>query len=234
MLNQTRILLVPIDIFLYSTVRMRSGQVGLWAAGLICVLALCGKGVGQSGQITNQDVGGGSPGAVAQAPLTSPGADGKIKPAPSSSAGRYVAEPTVIERNDREISFAADGTGSEHQTLVIRVQTEAAVKSLSVVPFTYASLSQHVDIEYLRVRHPDGSVVDTPIADALEMPTEIMRQAPFYSDLKQKQIPVRGLRAGDRLEWSVRLVRTVAEAPGRFWGISAFTGKEAVALAETF
>ena len=225
---------MPIDFFLYSTVRMRSGQVGLWAAGLLCVLALCGKGVGQSGQITNQDVGGALPGAVAQAPLTSPGADGKIKPAPSSSAGRYVAEPTVIERNDREISFAADGTGSEHQTLVIRVQTEAAVKSLSVVSFTYASLSQHVDIEYLRVRHPDGSVIDTPIADALEMPTEFMRQAPFYSDLKQKQLPVRGLRAGDRLEWSVRLVRTVAEAPRRFWGISAFTGKEAVALDETF
>lgn len=73
---------------------------------------------------------------------------------------------------------------------------------------------------------------DTPIADALEMPTEIMRQAPFYSDLKQKQVPVRGLRAGDRLEWRVRLVRTAAEAPGRFWGVSAFTGKEAVAVAE--
>jgi len=107
---------------------------------------------------------------------------------------RYVAESTVIERNDREISFAPDGTGSEHQTIVVRVQTEAAVKNLSVVSFTYASASQRVDIEYIRVR----------------------------------------LRAGDRLEWSARLVHTAAEAPGRFWGIYAFTGREAVALAETF
>jgi hypothetical protein len=152
----------------------------------------------------------------------------------TTSASDYAGEPTVIERNDREISFAADGTGSEHQTIVIRVQTEAAVKNLSVVVFLYASASQHVDLEYLRVRHPDGSTVDTPVADALDMPTEVMRQAPFYSDMKQKQLPVRGLRAGDRLEWSVRLIRTAAEAPGRFWGGSAFTGKEGVALAETF
>jgi hypothetical protein len=147
---------------------------------------------------------------------------------------RYAAEPAVIESNDREITIASDGTGSEHQTIVVRVQTEAAVKNLSVVSFPFASTSQHVDIDYMRVRHPDGSVVETPVADALEMPTEVMRQAPFYSDLKQKQIPVRGLRPGDRLEWSVRLVRTKADAPGRFWGISAFTGKERVALAETF
>ncbi len=164
-------------------------------------------------------------------------ADGLTDSVSAKSSGavdRYAAEPTVIERNDREVSVAADGNGSEQQTIVIRVQTEAAVKELGVVSFTFASASQHVDIDYVRVRHPDGSIVDTPVSDALEMPTEIMRQAPFYSDLKQKQIPVRGLRPGDRLEWSIRLVRSKAEAPGRFWGISAFTGKERVALAESF
>jgi Flp pilus assembly protein TadD len=161
-------------------------------------------------------------------------ASADLKPAQSPVTDRYATEPAVIERNDREITFAADGTGVERQTLVVRVQTDAAVKSLGVVSFNYASASQHVDIEYLRVRHPDGSVVETPVADALEMPTEIMRQAPFYSDLEEKQIPVRGLRAGDKLEWSVRLVRTKAEAPDRFWGISSFTGKERVALAERF
>lgn len=212
---------------------MRLIRAGLWTAGIACGIAVCRQGVGQLAQVTNQRVSGSSY-AVAQTSLDSASSGAQSKPASASSADRYVAEPTVIERNDREITFAVDGTGSEHQTLVVRVQTEAAVKSLSVVSFAYASFSQNVQIDYVRVRHADGSVVDTPTADALEMPTEIMRQAPFYSDLKQKQIPVRGLRAGDRLEWSVRLIRTVAEAPGRFWGNAAFTGKEAVALAETF
>jgi tetratricopeptide (TPR) repeat protein len=163
------------------------------------------------------------------------------KPAPgtlpktvANPAGKYADEPALIERNDREVVYAADGTGSEHQVIVVRVQTEAAVKQLSVVGFNFASASQHVDIDYVRVRHPDGTVVETTVADALEMPTEVMRQAPFYSDLKQKQVPVRGLRAGDRLEWSVHLIHTRAEAPNRFWGITDFTGPERVALAESF
>lgn len=147
---------------------------------------------------------------------------------------RYASEPAVIERNDRETAFAADGTGFERQTFVIRVQTEAAVKDLSVISFIFASASQHIDLDYVRVRHPDGSVVESSIADALEMPTEVMRQAPFYSDLKVKQVPVRGLRPGDKLEWSVRNVRTKAEAPGQFWGGESFTGKERVALSESF
>ena len=147
---------------------------------------------------------------------------------------RYTGEPTVIERNDRESIVAANGTGSEHQAIVVRVQTEAAVKDLSVLSFSFAGESQHVDLDYVRVRHPDGSVVETPVSEALEMPSEVMRQAPFYSDMKLKQIPVRGLRPGDRLEWSVRLIRTKPEAPGRFWGVSAFTGKEHVAISETF
>src|SRR6266851_1393411 len=116
MLNQTRNLLVPVFFFLYSTIRMRLRRVGLWAAGITCAVAVCSKGVGQSGQVTNQRVSG-LPHALAQIPLTSANTDAGTKPAPPSSAGRYVAEPTVIERNDREISFAADGTGSEHQTI---------------------------------------------------------------------------------------------------------------------
>jgi hypothetical protein len=165
---------------------------------------------------------------LAQASPTQPSA------ASANATTDYAGEPTVIERNDREITYATDGTGSEHQTVVTRVQTDAAAKNLSVVSFPYASASQRIDIEYLRVRHPDGSTVTTPITDALDMPTEVMRQAPFYSDLKQKQIPIRGLRSGDRLEWSVRLIYISAEAPGHFWGSSAFTGKEAVALSESF
>lgn len=202
----------------FKLVPMNFRAVGLWVLCVACATVVSSSGLGQTDAAQNQKAGAQ---AKAAAPATPAGAD------------RYAAEPTVIERNDREIFVAADGTGFEHQTVVIRVQTEAAVKTLSVISFSFASASQHVEIESMRVHHPDGSVVETPVADALEMPTEIMRQAPFYSDLKEEQIPVRGLRAGDRLEWSVRTVRTKAEAPGRFWGVSDFTGKDRVALSES-
>src|SRR5260370_947584 len=108
---------------------MRIGLVGLWAAGMTCAVVVCSQCVGQSGQVPNQPVSG-IPHAAAQLPLTPTSGKAMAKAATSSNADRYAAEPTVIERNDREVSFAADGTGFEHQTLVVRVQTDASVKNL--------------------------------------------------------------------------------------------------------
>lgn len=206
----------------FTEFRQRSARTLCFLCAYVSLTAL-------PNSVAAQQSSGGSQPSNQTIPITT--TDSKTAPA---STDRYATEPAVIERNDRESVFAADGTGFETQSIVIRVQTDAAVKNLGVVSFSYASASQRIDIEYLRVRHPDGTVVETPIAEALDMPSEIMRQAPFYSDLKEKQLPVRGLRAGDKLEWSIRLVRTKAEAPGRFWGISNFTGKERVALAESF
>ncbi len=151
----------------------------------------------------------------------------------SAKPDPYAAEPLVIERSEREIVVAADGTGTEQQLLVVRVQSDATAKTLGVISLPYASGSQRLVFDSVRVRHPDGTVTETPVADALDLPTEVMRQAPFYSDLKEKQLPVRNLRMGDRLEWRATLTSTKAEAPGRFWGVAGFTGKDRVALAES-
>ena len=145
----------------------------------------------------------------------------------------YAAEPLVLVRYDREIVVAVDGTGTDRQSMAVRVQSDATAKALGVVSLPYASASQRIEIAYVRVRHSDGTLTETPVADALDVPTEVMRQAPFYSDLKEKQLPVRSLRTGDTLEWSATLVSAKAEAPGRFWGVAGFTGKDRVALAET-
>jgi tetratricopeptide (TPR) repeat protein/transglutaminase-like putative cysteine protease len=134
----------------------------------------------------------------------------------------YSGEASVFESATRVYTYAADGTGSRQLTGVIRVQTEAAVKDLSVLDFAFASGSEHVEIDYVRVRRADGSVQATPATDAQEQPAPVTREAPFYSDLKQEQIPIRSLRVGDHLEYSIRFVRTRAEAPGHFWGDETF------------
>ena len=74
----------------------------------------------------------------------------------------YSGEPSLFERLDRVYTYAADGTGSRTITGVIRVQTDAAVKQLSVINFPFASASEHVALDYLRVVHPDGSITATP------------------------------------------------------------------------
>ncbi len=141
---------------------------------------------------------------------------------PNQMAASYADEPYVVERLDHVYTMAADGTGTTRMTLVARIQSDATVRQLGVVNIPFAGASEHVEIGYVRVRRPDGTVTATPVDEAIEMPSPVTTAAPFYSDLKQMQIPVRNLRVGDRLEWEATLVRTKAEAPGQFWASESF------------
>lgn len=145
--------------------------------------------------------------AVAAAQATAPAA----KP-------DYSREAAIFEQIHQIYRYNADGTGTKEVSAVLHIQDEAAVKNWSVLTFAFASSHEHVEIDYIHVRHADGVTVETPAADAQEMPTAITREAPFYSDLKEKQVPIRSLRAGDHLEYKIRIVGTRAEAPGHFWG----------------
>lgn len=98
--------------------------------------------------------------------------------------------------------------------------------------FSFASASERVEIEYLRVRDAKGAVTETPANSAVEMPAPVTQAAPFYSDLKQLQIPVRNLQVGDRLEYRVKYVRFKAEAEGEFWGTESLVS-DAVTLEQS-
>jgi hypothetical protein len=148
---------------------------------------------------------------------------GALLPAMSQSSPSFPMEPVVIRHSDTVIEMKADGTGEQTETMVVSVQSEAAAKQFSVVSTFYAKQSQHVEFVYVRVRHPDGSTLETPSGDVQEQMAPVTQQAPFYSDLMTKQMPVKGLRVGDTLEWQTRNVRTVAEAPNQFWGAESFS-----------
>jgi tetratricopeptide (TPR) repeat protein/transglutaminase-like putative cysteine protease len=155
----------------------------------------------------------------AQAPPASVPA-ARLAPLPSPTD--YPGESYVFNHLYRIYTFAADGTGSREFEGTVEIRNQAGVKAFSVLPFEFASNSEHIEIDYVRVRHADGSVVTTPPADAQDLPAEVTRQAPFYSDIKQEQIPVRSLQPGDLLEYKLRIVRTKPEAPGHFWGNDSF------------
>jgi tetratricopeptide (TPR) repeat protein len=144
----------------------------------------------------------------------------------------WSAEPLVVVQSDTTYQMAADGTETVVRTAVARVQSESALKELGVLSLRFASKSQHVEWVYARVRHQDGSVTETRVNGALEVNEAVTREAPFYSDLKDSQLPLKDLRVGDQLEWQAKVVRTVAEAPGAFWGAKSFA-KDVVVLEET-
>ena len=67
------------------------------------------------------------------------------------------------------------------------------------------------------VRKPDGSVVKTPDYNVQDMPGDVTRSAPLYSDIHEKHIAVKGLAVGDVLEYLVRYRIVKPEIPGQFW-----------------
>src|SRR5277367_236157 len=123
----------------------------------------------------------------------------QASPVPANTAtASYSDEAVVVERSDVIYRYAADGTGSKLETSVLRIQSNAALQSLAVVNFPYASANQRLEIVYARVRKPDGTVVETPVADAQDQPAQVTMVAPMYSDLHVKQLPVRSLAVGDK------------------------------------
>ena len=129
--------------------------------------------------------------------------------------------------------MAADGTGSKVTTAVLRVQSEASVKQLGVLSIPYSAGTQHLEIVYARIRRPDGTVVETPPSQVIDMPAPVTQEAPFYSDLKQMQLPIRNLRVGDTLEWQSKVAdEQTRGSPDQFWGQENFT-EDGVVLSQT-
>ena len=160
-------------------------------------------------------------------PLASVSPAGQTTPEKPKVAATVAAEPAkpdyskegaIFEKVATSFDFNADGTGSRTVEVVARAQSASAVQAFGVLTFPYASGNERVTVDYMRVRKPDGSVVETPASDAEDMPTDVTRAAPFYSDLKEIQIPVKSLSPGDEIQYRIRFDIFKPEADGQFWG----------------
>lgn len=126
-------------------------------------------------------------------------------------------EGMVLEKAYTRIRMEADGTGSRETISRVRVLADSGVKQMAVLTFTYTASNQQVEIGYVRVIKPDGTMVVTPDYNVQDMPADVTRQAPMYSDIHQKHVAVKGLSVGDTLESKVTLRTLKPEVPGQFW-----------------
>jgi tetratricopeptide (TPR) repeat protein len=134
-----------------------------------------------------------------------------------SAKDDYSQEAAVIEEMSTKIAFDNDGNLTREQTSRVRVQTGAGVQQWGLLSVSYQSATQTADIDYVRVRKPDGSTVTTPPDNIQDLDSEITRTAPFYSDLREKHVAVKGLGPGDILEYQVHWHGTRPLVPGQFW-----------------
>lgn len=149
--------------------------------------------------------------------------------APTETKKDYSKEPYVIEHSRIAYRFENDGTGRREISLRVRVQSEAGVKGLGQLRFGYNSASEKLEIPYVRVIKPDGSVI-TAGADAVQELNEPIQRT-VYTDFHEKHVIVPGLRPGDVLECQTIATIHTPMAPGQFWVQHDFQ-KKAIVLDE--
>jgi hypothetical protein len=140
----------------------------------------------------------------------------------------YSKEAFIVTSTQTHVRFSADGTSQRTQTTSVKMLSQAGVQAWGVLGAPYASDNEHIDVHYVRVQKTDGSTVATPPANVLDLPSNVTREAPMYSDLKQKQIPVKALGVGDTLEFEFTYIEDKPLVPGQFWFSYSFSRKSVV------
>jgi tetratricopeptide (TPR) repeat protein/transglutaminase-like putative cysteine protease len=152
----------------------------------------------------------------------SPATPGESKPAdtvskPEDAKHDYSQEGFVVEQYRSRYRFESDGTGRKETVARIRVQSEAGVQQWGQIQVGYNSANERVEIAYVRVVKADGSVVKAGDDAVQDLTAPVEREAPVYTDYRQKHITVPGLRPGEVLEYDMVTVIHTPLAAGQFW-----------------
>ncbi len=134
-----------------------------------------------------------------------------------SGASNYSQEPFVIEQYYTTARFENDGTSQRDLAVRIHVQSDAGVQQLGELVFGYNSGNEQMEVRSVRVHKPDGTVVNAAPESIKEMTASVARDAPMYTDYKEKHITVPSLHAGDTLEYEIVTRTLTSLAPGEFW-----------------
>src|SRR5216683_3279581 len=126
-------------------------------------------------------------------------------------------EAAVFERILNRAHFENDGTEMSETEAVVRIQSQAGVEEFGQLIFGYSSATEKLEVEYVRVRKPDGQVVVTPESTAQDFAPDVLKEAPMYSDYRQRHISVAALRPGDTLEYRTVIRVLTPLAAGNFW-----------------
>jgi len=142
----------------------------------------------------------------------------QVQPSPpSTTKAKNADEAAVFERILNRVRFENDGTEVSETEAVVRIQSQAGVEEFGQLVFGYSSATEKLEVEYVRVRKPDGQVVVTPESTAQDFAPDVLKEAPMYSDYRQRHISVAALQPGDTLEYRTVTRVLTPLAAGNFW-----------------
>ncbi|MGA8620674.1 MAG: DUF3857 domain-containing protein [Candidatus Sulfotelmatobacter sp.] len=140
-----------------------------------------------------------------------------VIPKPEEPKHDYSQEAFVVEQYHSNFRFESDGTGRRETLARIRVQSEAGVQQWGQIQVGYNSANERVEITYVRVVKADGSIVKAGEDSVQDLTAPVEREAPVYTDYRQKHITVPGLRPGEVLEYDIVTIIHTPLAANQFW-----------------
>lgn len=154
------------------------------------------------------------------------------KDAKKDAIADYSQEAVVVDEMRRNFLYQNDGTGSTTTTARIRVQTQSGVQQLGQLVFGYNSANEKLEIVYLRVvKQNGGGTINATEANFQDVPSQIEREAPSYTDFRERHVTVPALRPGDTLEYQVKTTTFSPLIPKQFWFEYSFR-KDLITLKE--
>jgi tetratricopeptide (TPR) repeat protein len=150
--------------------------------------------------------------------------------ADSSAKQDFSQEPFVYEYIHASMRYENDGSGTREVRARLRVQTPAGLNSAGQLIFQYNALDEEVEIRSIRVLKPDGAIVTAGPETVQDLSAPVAREAPMYTDARQKHVAVPGLAVRDVIEYDV-VTNAKPLLAGQFWQIWNFE-QRAIALDE--
>src|SRR6267154_1309557 len=136
---------------------------------------------------------------------------------PTKEPPDYSKEAFVLEQSFDKFKFENDGTSTREIRAAIRIQSDAGVQHFSVLKFAYQKSSESFAVDYIRITKSNRMRVPTQPDDFQDMPADLTRAAPFYSDTHELHVAVKGMGIGDLLEYQVHWQHNKPLVPGQFW-----------------
>jgi Flp pilus assembly protein TadD len=158
------------------------------------------------------------------------GAQAQAPPKPGATPD-YSQQAFIVEQSKTTYRFENDGTGRREVYVRVKTQSEAGVQYWGQLALGYNAATERMDIQFVRVQKADGTVVTAPTDAVQDLTSPVQREAPVYTDFRQKHVTVPSLRPGETLEFSAVTTVHTPVAAGHFWLEYDFQ-KEGIVLAE--
>ena len=129
--------------------------------------------------------------------------------------------------------YENDGAGVREISARMRIQTPAGLSKAGQLVFDYNAANEKIEIRSVKVTKPNGSVITAGPSAVQDLSAPVAREAPMYTDARQKHVTVPGLAVGDIVEYDAVITTFEPLLPGQFWQTWNFISN-AVSLDEQF